>query len=456
MAGAGKATVGDLCFDHRIDRASPNAFEIAPSGYSRGHRPHRNPANAGCQRSIRMDPTSRVLLWSEGAHRFAPHFHAQFFVAVAASATSNAVEARGLPVQEISYSFPHSRCTQPASDGFAYRAVYVGAALLDQFQMIFQSGPGDQRCGDVVVPSSPLAPGLLDAIERQDVGSILSIVGSIIERHVWSTRPAFPPATTAAHPLLGMMHEAVERHLSIGDIAASLQMSAESLSRTFHRTFGMPAVFYRNQLRLQAAEDLLSFGMPAAEVAAHCGYADQSHFVRELKKARVGNAEPVRRQLSPAHLSAGFGSRKNFQDGRSTQQEKLHEPLRGSGSASRRSCQYMGRFWDGFRWFCRKEAVTDGSRELATDSRRALRMPRPLYRETCHSCDDPIGLTCSIDVARRWGGAKEVAPFASFEAASAAEGGRRRRLSCPGRLPSPEWLHHGLRIECVSSVHHDD
>jgi AraC-like DNA-binding protein len=169
--------------------------------------------------------------------------------------------------------------------GSAYRAVYVGAALLDQFQMIFQSGPGDHRCGDVVVPSSPLAPGLLDAIERQDVGSILSIVGSIIERHVWSTRPAFPPATRA-HPLLGMMHEAVERHLSIGDIAASLQMSAESLSRTFHRTFGMPAVFYRNQLRLQAAEDLLSFGMPAAEVAAHCGYADQSHFVRELKKAR--------------------------------------------------------------------------------------------------------------------------------------------------------------------------
>jgi hypothetical protein len=51
-------------------------------------------------------------------------------------------------------------------------------------------------------------------------------------------------------------------------------------------------------------------------------------------------------------------------------------------------------------------------------------------------CDDPIGLTCSIDVARRWGGAKEVAPFASFEAASAAvKEGVADAFLVPGAYP---------------------
>jgi hypothetical protein len=35
-------------------------------------------------------------------------------------------------------------------------------------------------------------------------------------------------------------------------------------------------------------------------------------------------------------------------------------------------------------------------------------------------CDEPIGLTCSMDAARRWGKAKEILPFPTFEDAAEA------------------------------------
>lgn len=35
-------------------------------------------------------------------------------------------------------------------------------------------------------------------------------------------------------------------------------------------------------------------------------------------------------------------------------------------------------------------------------------------------CDDPNGLTCSFDVAQRWGRAKEIVPYSTFEQAAEA------------------------------------
>lgn len=40
-------------------------------------------------------------------------------------------------------------------------------------------------------------------------------------------------------------------------------------------------------------------------------------------------------------------------------------------------------------------------------------------------CDDPIGLTCSMHIARQWGGAETIEPFDTFEYACAAVKDRR-------------------------------
>lgn len=50
--------------------------------------------------------------------------------------------------------------------------------------------------------------------------------------------------------------------------------------------------------------------------------------------------------------------------------------------------------------------------------------------------DDPIGLTCSMDVARRWGGAQTIEPFSSFEKAShAVKQGHVDAFLVPGAYP---------------------
>lgn len=50
--------------------------------------------------------------------------------------------------------------------------------------------------------------------------------------------------------------------------------------------------------------------------------------------------------------------------------------------------------------------------------------------------DDPIGLTCSMDVARRWGYAQTIEPFSSIENAShAVKQGRIDAFLVPGAYP---------------------
>ncbi|QHJ01222.1 hypothetical protein GT347_26470 [Xylophilus rhododendri] len=43
--------------------------------------------------------------------------------------------------------------------------------------------------------------------------------------------------------------------------------------------------------------------------------------------------------------------------------------------------------------------------------------PPPINR-LATICDDPLGLTCSMDVASRWGAARELLPHSSFELAA--------------------------------------
>ena len=53
--------------------------------------------------------------------------------------------------------------------------------------------------------------------------------------------------------------------------------------RAFHREFGLPPHAYHVHLRLAAACELLSEGLPVSTAAYECGFADQSHLSRKFK-----------------------------------------------------------------------------------------------------------------------------------------------------------------------------
>jgi AraC-like DNA-binding protein len=54
--------------------------------------------------------------------------------------------------------------------------------------------------------------------------------------------------------------------------------------RAFKKRYGLPPHAYQLCLRISHARRLLLGGASAAEVAARCGFADQSHFTRHFKR----------------------------------------------------------------------------------------------------------------------------------------------------------------------------
>ena len=80
------------------------------------------------------------------------------------------------------------------------------------------------------------------------------------------------------------LHAHSEEAVSLEDLAKVAETSKYHLVRSFHRTVGLPPHQYHLHLRLGRARALLASGRPAAEVALHLGFADQSHFYRAFKR----------------------------------------------------------------------------------------------------------------------------------------------------------------------------
>ncbi len=73
--------------------------------------------------------------------------------------------------------------------------------------------------------------------------------------------------------------------VTLAELARAVGLSPYHALRIFVRAVGMPPHAWRNQLRLARAVGLLRRGLAVGTVAARCGYADQSHFTRQFKRA---------------------------------------------------------------------------------------------------------------------------------------------------------------------------
>jgi transcriptional regulator GlxA family with amidase domain len=66
-------------------------------------------------------------------------------------------------------------------------------------------------------------------------------------------------------------------------LARMADLSAFHFSRVFRSETGLPPHTCQNQARIARAKTLLFGGMPAAQVAALTGFADQAHLSRNFK-----------------------------------------------------------------------------------------------------------------------------------------------------------------------------
>ncbi|WP_231753044.1 helix-turn-helix transcriptional regulator [Burkholderia sp. TSV86] len=72
--------------------------------------------------------------------------------------------------------------------------------------------------------------------------------------------------------------------VTLDDVAQAAGLSPFHAARLFARVTGMPPHAWRTQLRLQRALAPLRAGASVADVAAACGFFDQSHFTRHFKR----------------------------------------------------------------------------------------------------------------------------------------------------------------------------
>lgn len=112
----------------------------------------------------------------------------------------------------------------------------------------------------------------------------LGALGILLERY-GSVRP---PLARHDHAVTVRVREYLHAHhaqnVSLGELAALVELSPFRLIRGFRRATGMSPYAYLVNVRIDRAKTLLAAGLPVAQIALETGFAHQSHFGRHFKR----------------------------------------------------------------------------------------------------------------------------------------------------------------------------
>lgn len=82
-----------------------------------------------------------------------------------------------------------------------------------------------------------------------------------------------------------MIAASLDGGTSLAAVAADCGLSVTHFAKAFKATVGMTPHAWLQALRIEAATSYLRGATPLAEIAALCGFADQSHFTRTFRRA---------------------------------------------------------------------------------------------------------------------------------------------------------------------------
>jgi len=111
---------------------------------------------------------------------------------------------------------------------------------------------------------------------------------------------AGPPLRAAARMRECLNEEGL--NVDLETLAKRVGLSRFQALRAFKQRYGLPPHAYQLCLRMSHARALLRAGAPSADVAARCGFADQSHFTRHFKRFNgVTPAQYARAESASKH-----------------------------------------------------------------------------------------------------------------------------------------------------------
>jgi len=132
-----------------------------------------------------------------------------------------------------------------------------------------------------------LARRLAVEFDRHDEASELALEGLTLELLAFFARAEPRVVRLPPHWLPSTVERLrQEERVSLAELASEARVHPATLARTFRRFHGCSLGEYRRRWRIERAlAALRASDAPLAEIAARCGFADQSHLTRALRAA---------------------------------------------------------------------------------------------------------------------------------------------------------------------------
>ena len=230
-------------------------------------------------------------------HRYPPHFHDEFVMAIFARGAQRnrvcrktGVAAAGT-VMIIHPGEVHTGEAVERDLGWDYCAFYPSASLVHEVADAVLPGKGQINFGREIMHHAPLmAKGLLqsaavltqsqDAMEKECV--LFELLTSLLTHYGQRTTRSGALSTARAdiRHAIDYLQTHYHQSVSVGDVARAVGLSEFHFMRLFQTTTGLSVHRFLTQTRLIRAKSLLSLGVSAAQTAQDVGFFDQSHFSR--------------------------------------------------------------------------------------------------------------------------------------------------------------------------------
>jgi len=174
-------------------------------------------------------------------------------------------------------------------DGLRYRMLYLEPSLM----LDCLGGATLPFVRDGVVTDSAFCETLLSALgpleqelDELFVDDFLAQLMQSLTRH--AGQPAKPMTRTAWRAAMlarDYLTENMARAVRSDELEAITGLDRYALSRHFRAAFSTSPHRFLVMRRLQSARRMIAAGEPLAQIAIEAGFSDQSHFIRQFKKA---------------------------------------------------------------------------------------------------------------------------------------------------------------------------
>jgi AraC-like DNA-binding protein len=183
-----------------------------------------------------------------------------------------------------------------APEGFGYSIFYLPQAAVMAYAdpdaglslpMYFRSPKvRDRALARCFAHAAAAVPQAGEALRAEELLGQL-VTGILLRHGEAGMRHVAPPtaALSGVERVRDYLQEHYRENVTVQDLAHVAGLSRAHLTRAFRQRFGTPPHLYLNAVRLHRAQAAMLSDTPLAEVAAACGFADQSHFTRRFKGA---------------------------------------------------------------------------------------------------------------------------------------------------------------------------